>query len=285
MHADLLYDSAKGSRTRVAAAVWRPTPDLFRIGGTELNNPNDVARSGRIDLHSHLLPGIDDGCATMADSVRCVERFREHGYSGTVCTPHFILSLYPHNTPAKIAQRMARLAERLHEAGIEYGLWPGAEVRIDPDTISWFEEVGIPTLGPSRTVLLDWWGRIWPDCAEKIFQYLLERGYQPVLAHPERMGFHDAELTSILDSLRKMGVRLQGNFNSLSGGEGPVAAEWARRMSRQDLYYLMASDMHHPNLLDGRFDGLRWLEAELGTEKVAQLLEERPQKIVSGVEI
>ena len=95
------------------------------------------------------------------------------------------------------------------------------------------------------------------------------------------MGFQDAELSRILDALQQMGVRLQGNFNSLSGGEGPAAEEWARRLLREDRYYLMASDMHHPGSLEGRFNGLRWLEEELGPAKTSQILEERPQALLS----
>lgn len=235
---------------------------------------------GRIDLHSHLLPGIDDGCHTVSESLICVEMLIEQGFCGTVCTPHIVLNLYPNNTPANIAIAVERLQEAIDREGLAYRLWPGGEVRIHEDTISWFEAVGIPTLGPGKSVLLDWWGHGWPRFANEIFRYLLDRGYQPILAHPERMGFDDEQLSVVLKTLRRMGVRLQGNFNSISGGEGPAAEECAKRLLAEGAYDFLASDMHRPHSLEGRFQGLHWLTEELGAEKLKGTLERRTRALL-----
>src|SRR5271165_6658164 len=105
---------------------------------------------GFIDLHSHVLPGIDDGCISVEESLACVRRLQAHGFVGTVCTPHILPDIYPHNTPAQIAPRVAALRERLRQEGLDYSLWAGGEVRIDAGTISWFTSMGVPTLGPSN---------------------------------------------------------------------------------------------------------------------------------------
>ena len=237
---------------------------------------------GRIDLHSHLLPGIDDGCRTLDESIECVKRLMARGYVGTVCTPHVMRSLFPNNTPGPIAAAVAVLQEQLREAGLDYLVWPGGELRVTADTISWVETGGVPTLGNSRAVLMDWWDADWPKYADDVFDYFLERGYQPILAHPERMHLPDAELFAVLESLQNRGVLLQGNFNSMSGGEGVSAAVRLEKLLSTDRYHLMACDMHRPDSLKGRFAGLDLLERTIGPERVALYLEQRPREILAG---
>lgn len=239
-----------------------------------------LPETGRIDLHSHLLPGIDDGCRSLDDSLECVRQLREQGYIGSVCTPHVFLTLFPDNTPENIARGVEMLRGELAAAGIDYHLWPGGELRIAPQTIEWLESVGVPTLGESRAVLFDFWGQDWPPYADFLCDWLLERGYQPILAHPERMGLPLPLLTPLLDDLQSRGVLLQGNLNSISGGEGPQARQIALELLKDGRYHLIASDMHRPNKLAGRFAGLQMLEEQIGSEQVREYLELRPRRLL-----
>jgi protein-tyrosine phosphatase len=238
--------------------------------------------AGRLDLHSHLLPGIDDGCRTLDDSFACVRQLLAHGYVGTVCTPHVILDTFPNNVPDRIAEAVVQLQEQLYAAGLEYWLWAGGELRIHADTIHWLESAGVPTLGPSRAVLIDWWGSDWPDFADEVCDYLIQHGYQPILAHPERMGLQPSELERVIDSLEQRGIRLQGNFNSVAGAEGPTASAWVQRLLAADRYYLMALDMHGPDSLGSRLTGLKLLESQIGRARVAEYLEIRTREVLFG---
>jgi protein-tyrosine phosphatase len=205
-----------------------------------------------------------------------------HGYVGTVCTPHVILDTFPHNVPGRITAAVEVLQAQLQAAGLNYQLWPGGEVRIHPDTVRWLETFGVPTLGPGRAVLIDWWGNHWPDFAGELCDYLQQRQYQPILAHPERMGLQPAELEKTLEALQARGVLLQGNFNSVAGSEGPNAKQWSQRLLDADRYELLALDMHGPDSLPSRLAGVKLLEDELGAEKLAQFLETRPREVLFG---
>ena len=244
--------------------------------------PGDRQPNGFLDLHSHLLPGIDDGCVTLEHSLECVRRLLEHGFTGTVCTPHVWLNEFPENTPANIAARVARLEEQLVEQGLDYRLWPGGEVRIAADTTAWFEQHGVPTLGPSRAVLVDYWGRSWPDYADQVIEYLFAAGYQPVLAHPERMDFDDAEWDGTIERLRTAGVWLQGNLRCIAGAEGPQPQQRMRRLLAAGRYHVVATDMHGPHDLDGRLAGIRTVEAAAGGAALHELLAARPAEILEG---
>jgi protein-tyrosine phosphatase len=245
-----------------------------------MKNSNGIPEHGRIDLHSHLLPGIDDGCTSLAESLACIERLMERGFVGTVCTPHHFPQVYPDNTPVNVERAVERLADELRQRGIDYALWAGGELRIDDAAIPWLEQVGVPTLGHSRTVLIDYFGTEWPAAGDRLCRYLIEHGYQPILAHPERLDFTEPDLARLLASLEERGVWLQSNFNSMTGGEGARAAERVRRFIAADRLHAMAMDLHRPDTLEGRLQGMALVEAEAGAARLARLLEEGPRTIL-----
>lgn len=241
-------------------------------------------RTGRIDLHSHLLPGIDDGCWNIAESVACVRSLVQHGFVGTVCTPHIWLDEFPRNTPRNIAIWVDQLAKNLADLEIEYRVWPGGELRLEVNTIAALQSQGVPTLADSRYVLTDYWGRRWPAYADDALDYLVQQGYQPILAHPERMGLAEDELEELLSSLTRRGILLQGNLNSLSGGEGPQAQQRMHAWLAEGRYWLLATDMHGPDTLPGRMAGIDTAEKDFGEATVAQMLGARPREIVTQSE-
>lgn len=236
--------------------------------------------TGLIDLHSHLLPGIDDGCQTLTQTLVTITALRMAGFQGSVCTPHVVARLYPRNVPENIRRGVEWLERELARREVSHQLWPGGEVRIARDAISWLEDQGVPTLGTGRAVLVDWWGSDWPPFCDQVCQYLLDRHYQPVLAHPERMGLEAPRLLSLLDDLQARGVWLQGNLNSFSGGEGPEARELAVSLLRAGRYQALASDTHGPDSVAGRRDGLRWIRQQFGDQVVLDMLQHGPRRIL-----
>jgi DNA-3-methyladenine glycosylase len=211
----------------------------------------------RIDLHCHLVPGVDDGCQTIEESLDCVRAWGAAGYLGSVCTPHMGSDWFPDNTPRRIAPLVGELQHRLDQEGLDYRLWSAGEVRLSETVVSWLREFGVPTLGETRWVLVDYFGRRWPECCDAGINYLLDRGYEVLLAHPERLTVPEREWQAVMDSLSERGVRFQGNLNSISGGEGPLAQDRALRWLSDDRYFVLASDTHGPDSVPGRLLGLK----------------------------
>ncbi len=236
--------------------------------------------AGRIDTHSHILPGIDDGCPHVAASLDCIRQFMAAGYVGTICTPHIIPRAYPRNVPSQIADWVAELKLVLLEQEIDYQLWAGGEVTLAPDNWTMFERDGVPTLGTSRAVLLDWWGETWPEFADGILDRLQAEDYQPILAHPERMRLPVPELQRLIETLTARGIWLQGNLNSLSGGEGQQSQKLSQAWLQAGQYYILASDSHHPDRLAGRFAGLQTAIDLVGENRVAELTSRRTGELV-----
>ena len=250
----------------------------------------------RIDIHSHLIPGVDDGCADLDESLACVRRLIEAGYVGSVCTPHLWPAAYPWNTPRRVAEEVADLRAVLAAQGLTYTLWQGGELRLDPHTVSWMQEQGVPTLAGSRCVLIDFWENYWPAYADEAIGWLLSEGYQPVLAHPERIGIDDDERW--LAELRRWtspeqrggrggrggrgrrGLLLQGNLRPLVGGDGPTAARRGRTLLGQGAYAVLALDMHRPDTLEERLAGLTAAATLITPAEVDRLTIEAPRELL-----
>lgn len=243
-------------------------------------SPGDLS-TGLVDLHSHLLPGIDDGCQDLAQTLLCIASLKRAGFVGSVCTPHVVAGLYPRNVPVNIRRQVEWLSGELAGRGVSYQLWDGGEVRISRNAVAWLTEQGVPTLGPGRCVLIDWWGSDWPPFCDDVCQFLLDERYQPVLAHPERMGLEESRLLSLLDDLQARGVWLQGNLNSFSGGEGPEARELGRILLRTGRYAALASDTHGPESVPGRRSGLRLVLDEFGETIIREMLDQGPRRILN----
>jgi protein-tyrosine phosphatase len=145
--------------------------------------------TGLVDIHSHLLHGTDDGCRTLEESLACVRTLMDHGFTGTVCTPHMARDARDTRLSGEYSREDCREGECA--AGATSRMWIGIsslvrdELRIAEDTLVWLREFGVPALGASRHMLIDYWGTEWPAHADPIIDHLLEEGYRPILAHPE----------------------------------------------------------------------------------------------------
>ena len=239
--------------------------------------------AGRIDLHSHLLPGVDDGCRDAGESLACARGLIAMGYAGSVCTPHFWPAQYPRITLEEVARRVQRLRAALQDAGLAYRLWPGGELRLFEDADRWMAARGVPALGGAanarRTVLVDTWRGDWPAHQDRTLGWLLGHGYTPLLAHPERSPTRHG-FGRLVKKLAKRGVLFQGNLRSFSGGEGEKALDLARGFLADGRYACLSSDTHRPPGLFDRAAGLEAAGELAGEEGLRRLTVDAPRELL-----
>lgn len=235
--------------------------------------------TGMIDIHSHLLPGIDDGCADIEETLESIRQLKERGFVGTICTPHIWPDMYPQNVPQNIQARVNLLRRELHDRGVDYMIWSGGEVRLFDGVIDHMKTHGVATLGNSKLVLTDFWDERWPKNARKAYQWLFDQGYQPILAHPERFPDPD-DLEKNLAELLEMGVWLQGNSRCMTGEEGLNPDKLVRKFLNERKYRFFSLDMHRPDTLLARLEGLTLLEMEFGKQALDVLLVDTPRKFI-----
>jgi len=232
---------------------------------------------GLIDFHSHLLPEVDDGCASDEQSVEAATRLKEVGFIGSICTPHVIPDHFPDNTVPKIAEGVAELRQVYAAAQLEYQLWTGGEISIRDYSVDWFRTHPIPTLAGSNCVLFDYWGAKWSESIDEFVDLLLERDLIPIWAHPERCVVARTERQWI-QAMQDKGVLLHGNLNSIYGGDGPDVEELALELLKDERYTFVATDTHKPGVgLEQRIAGMQRLAREFGEASVYRLMRDNPR--------
>ena len=235
--------------------------------------------TGRIDVHSHVLPGIDDGCQSAAESIASVRRLIESGYVGSICTPHCWPQMFPQNTPRNIERWVADLRQALSDHGLTYRLWTGGELRLFEGVVEWMKREGVPTLADSNCVLCDFWERKWTRWVDHALDWLMSEGYQPILAHPERLSIPKG-LPAKIDEWTNRGLLLQGNFRCLTGEDGRLADRQIRQWLGERRYHLLALDMHRPDTLEARLAGIGYVEREHGADVVEEAIVAAPRRLI-----
>jgi protein-tyrosine phosphatase len=243
-------------------------------------SPDVEMRVGRIDVHSHLLPGIDDGCQTVEDSLGCARVLVEHGYTHSFCTPHIWPNL-PENTPVNIRRRVTELQSALDAASIPLRLLPGGELNLREDTLSTLPESLVSYDMAGRFVLMDLWAdRIPPFFAPNV-RWLQSRGATVILAHPERMRAVQTD-PGLADYFAELGMLLQGNLQCFGDPPHMDTRRVAERFLAEERYFMLGSDLHNLKSLPIRIAGLRRATELAGEEAVWKLTSMNPSQLLPG---
>lgn len=202
----------------------------------------------QVDLHSHLLPAIDDGVKTVEEAVEMIRVYHEYGYRRLITTPHIIWDAY-RNTPDIIRQKVQEVREACAVAGLDIQLDAAAEYFLDEH----FTEMlvrGEPLLTlPENRILIELpYTTPLLNLSETIF-LILQHGYRPILAHPERyLYFHHQR--DVYAQLSAQGCELQLNALSLTGYYGEEVAQVADWLLKEELIVFLGTDAHRMQHLD-----------------------------------
>jgi len=237
-----------------------------------------------IDLHCHLLPGIDDGPATPAEAIQLCRLAVADGITHAIVTPHIHPGRWP-NTKQSIAQLCARLQRALIKRDIPLQVGFAAEVRLTDAIMQQVDADEIPfygTVDGYRVLLLEFpHGHIIPG-SEKLVQWLLARNIRPLIAHPERnkqLMKEPARLKPFIDA----GCWLQLTAGSVLGNFGTRAQALATQLLDDDVVTVMASDGHNAGarqpVLREAFD---YISEQYGPERARRLMLDNPDAICAG---
>lgn len=208
-----------------------------------------------IDLHCHILPGIDDGARDASISIEMARRFVADGVSVVACTPHILPGLY-HNSGPQIRAAVDQLQQRLDDEGISLRLVPGADNHVVSDFVSQTHSGQLLTLADSRYILVEPPHHVVPPRFREFFFHIATANFIPILTHPERLTWIRDHYDDV-KHLAHTGVWMQITAGSLTGSFGRNARYWAERLLDDGCVHLLATDAHDlerrpPNLLEGR---------------------------------
>jgi protein-tyrosine phosphatase len=194
-----------------------------------------------IDMHSHILPGIDDGAPTVKESIMMIRRFQALGFKKLIATPH-IMADYYRNTPDIINKALDELREELVRQNIDMPIEAAAEYYLDETFETKINKGNLMTMGKDY-ILFELSYINYPNNIKDIIQKLNDKGLKPILAHPERYPY----LGSIENyyKIREFGCYFQLNTISLSGYYGKQTQKIAEELVDNMMIDFIGSDMHH----------------------------------------
>jgi len=235
-----------------------------------------------IDLHTHILPGVDDGVKTEEEALEFARMAVADGTRVLVATPHCKEGSWINDRPA-VLEQVAALRERLAQEGIPLKVEPGAEVHLCPDLPERVRDGRALTLADNgRTLLLELSLNQYPVDLENLVFQLKLAGIETLFAHPERIRFFQDDI-SRYEAVVHLGAWGQITTGSVTGQFGRRAREFSEEVLRKGLVHVLASDSHN---LSGRPPLLSEARAALvpliGEERARAMCEDAPRALLDG---
>jgi protein-tyrosine phosphatase len=225
------------------------------------------------DLHCHILPGVDDGPATLQEALEVARFCVRDGITHIAATPHCHRHL--RLLRADVLPHVARFNDELARAGLPLTVLPGSEIQVT-DTAAYrrdFEAGLYCHLGDGRAFTLlefAWRAELYPPDAAELVGWLRGRGMTPVVAHPERHGFFRDD-PGRLKGLAEAGAWLQVTVDSLLGNHGPAPREAGEGLLRTYPEAVLATDAHNPRRCSGLAAGFAWVQERFGAGRADDL--------------
>ena len=197
----------------------------------------------KTDVHSQLLPGIDDGAKDLATSLELIRGMKELGYRKLITTPHIIWDMY-RNTPAIINDKLELVRKAVKEEGIDIEIHAAAEYFLDEHVEELLKKKE-PLLTVSGKKVLTEFSLAFPSMNTKDILFEMQmQGYQPIIAHPERY-IYLQQNKEFYEELKDIGCLFQLNILALSGHYGRSVKDLAEYLLQKGFYDLVGTDLHH----------------------------------------
>ncbi len=236
-----------------------------------------------LDLHTHILPGVDDGARTLEDSLQMLRNAAASNVAAVVATPHCnVVPVWENYDSEAFRERFLELRRLAAREQIPVQIIAGAEVRVSPDLPQLLRQKKIMTINAGRYVLTEFLPWTVPECFSDILAQLLQEGYIPLIAHPERYEAVCSE-PELVTGWLNMGCHIQLTGGSLLGKFGPAAKKTSDFLLQRDMVACVASDAHGPrrrtNFL---MDVYHHLSLQYSESYAEALLWETPLRICAG---
>lgn len=235
-----------------------------------------------IDLHTHILPGVDDGVKTMDAAVEFARVAANDGTTTIVATPHYRDGFYV-NARADVIPAVAQLNAAIAAEGISIEVLPGAEVHLSADLIERVKSGHAPTIADNgKTVLFELSMSQYPvDLENLVFQMRLA-GLQVLVAHPERIRYFQEDVRRY-EAVIRLGAFGQITTGSVLGTFGEDIEEFSEELVRKGLVHVLASDAHNvrgrPPVLSA---GVARLASWIGSDLASRMANDIPRAFVEG---
>lgn len=235
-----------------------------------------------IDLHTHILPGVDDGAQSMETALSMLEMAMDSGVGKIVLTPHCNVPEGPFNYYSEeLAQKFRMFRDTVRDAELNIEILPGMEVFANSDVPKLLREKKLLTLNCSRYLLLEFGFNESVPFTFSLIDELCKMGCIPLIAHPERYPYVQTDPNIVFEWLR-MGACTQINKGSIFGSFGVKAGKTAMQLLQNDMVTVVGSDAHDIKYRSSNMtDAFEYIESVFSSEYANVIFFENPDRIIS----
>lgn len=234
-----------------------------------------------IDIHSHLLYGVDDGAKSIEESLDILADLKRLGYTDVILTPHYIKDSHYDSKRSENLKRLKVLKEELKNNNIDINVYLGNEIYIDDDIEEFLNNDIISSLNDSKFLLIELpMSGEYPNYKE-IFNYLIKKNYNVILAHPERYLAFQKDFSKV-EELSDIGVYFQCNIESINGRYGKNAKKTIKKLLKNRKINFLATDIHHKRNNEDFLKSKKSILKYIKEEEFNILTYENPSKIIKS---
>lgn len=233
-----------------------------------------------IDFHSHILPGIDDGSRSIEQTIRMLKEAKEAGFTKIISTSHYMEGYYESDETERI-ELLNEVQKNI--SGIE--LYLGNEIYITNNMIDLIQNKQASTINNSKYVLFEFPLSAKSMNDKEVVYRLIENGFVPVIAHPERYSYVQ-DNPEYIEELAEMGALFQANYGSIIGMYGKKAEKTLKKLLKNDLIRFFGTDSHRIDQVYTKMPKiLKKLHKFLSDEEIEEFTVINPQKVLNNEDI
>ena len=236
-----------------------------------------------IDFHSHIIPNIDDGSSSLEESINLIKEAEKAGFTAVISTSHYIEGYYDYNQ-----EERKKYLENLYNVennDKNVKLYLGSEIYITEDMFELIEQEKASTINNSRYILFELPMNSKTFLAKEIVYRAIEKGYLPIIAHPERYTYVQEDINYARE-LSNMGALFQSNYGSIIGMYGNHAKKTIYKLLEDDLIQFLGSDVHREGQIYNKVPKiLKKLEKIISKKKIEELTQINAEKVLNNENI
>ena len=237
-----------------------------------------------IDLHSHILPNIDDGARNIDETLNLIKEAEEVGFEGIVATSHYMEGFYETDIPEKEVW-VNVIYKKMQEQNIKTKLYLGSEIYLSENTMKLLEGGKASTINDTSYVLFELPLNAEPMNLYDVIYEMLQNKLVPILAHPERYSYVQQDPELVYDLIQK-GVLMQANYGSIIGEYGKKAQITVERLLENNMIHLLGTDCHRQKTIYPKIPQiLEELKTLVGVDKVEELSSTNPRLVLNNKRI
>lgn len=234
-----------------------------------------------IDMHCHIIPGIDDGSKNLETTIGMAIKAVNYGYKGIFATSHYIEGAHE-TLKSDIQGKVQALNDVLLQRGINLKVYQGNEVYFTPNVVELLQEGKVCTLNNSRYFLMEFPMSGLVFNMEQVIGQAIRAGYVPVIAHPERYEFVTKDIKKLLPLIEE-GALLQINVASIMGLYGSTAKKNVIKLLKNNMVHLIGTDAHDTSKVYDLYEkGIKKISKLVDSKKLDTILNENPNNILNN---